>query len=257
MSIIFFLLWIVTLAGLYWAIRNSRQMGLFGSWPVPLVQADQAHPAFEIGSFGPDLSTEVKFIGRGNLRVVGGTSDAEAWILAVLAKRSTCIFEFGTCTGKTTYLLAANSPANAKILTLTLGPRQAKDYIREHHDDNESMERALTESGFKNFMYSGTHVERKIHQYFGDSKRFNENQLAEKCDLIFIDGSHAYSYVKSDTEKAFRMLAPGGIVLWHDYRGPFDTRGVYKALNELREHKQLMHISGTSLVMFRSEQAPR
>jgi len=33
-------------------------------------------------------------------------SNIETWILAVLAKNSRWIFEFGACTGKTTYLLA-------------------------------------------------------------------------------------------------------------------------------------------------------
>ena len=28
----------------------------------------------------------------------------------------------------------------------------------------------------------------------------------DNSDLIFIDGSHAYSYVKSDTQKALRMV---------------------------------------------------
>ena len=43
------------------------------------------------------------------------TSDYEGWILAVLSKNSNKIFEFGTCSGKTTYLMALNSPENAKI----------------------------------------------------------------------------------------------------------------------------------------------
>ena len=34
---------------------------------------------------------------------------------------------------------------------------------------------------------------------------------------MFIDGSHQYEYCKNDTEKAFEMLSPQGVVLWHDY----------------------------------------
>ena len=69
-------------------------------------------------------------------------------------------------------------------------------------------------------------------------------------DLIFIDGSHAYSYVMSDSEKAFRMLAPNGIILWHDYRGPRETRDVFKALNEIAKVKPLVHLKETSLVAY-------
>jgi hypothetical protein len=70
-------------------------------------------------------------------------------------------------------------------------------------------------------------------------------------DLIFVDGSHAYSYVLSDSDKAFKMLAPNGLILWHDYRGPQDTVDVYKALNRIAQDKKLTHIEGTSLVSYR------
>jgi predicted O-methyltransferase YrrM len=70
-------------------------------------------------------------------------------------------------------------------------------------------------------------------------------------DLIFIDGSHAYSYVMSDTEKALKMLKKGGIVLWHDYRGTREAPDVFRALNELAEKLPIVHIAGTSLAAYR------
>ena len=45
----------------------------------------------------------MRFIGRGSVMVPGGTSDTEAAILAVMATDAMRMFEFGTCTGKTTY----------------------------------------------------------------------------------------------------------------------------------------------------------
>ena len=42
--------------------------------------------------------------------IVGMTSDQEAWIIASLSKISKNIFEFGTCSGKTTYLMGLNVP---------------------------------------------------------------------------------------------------------------------------------------------------
>jgi hypothetical protein len=35
--------------------------------------------------------------------------------------------------------------------------------------------------------------------------------------LIFIDGCHTEKYVESDTRNALQQLAPGGIIVWHDY----------------------------------------
>ena len=82
---------------------------------LPQVSASFLSNLFEVNEFGPMIKSEVFFIGRGDLIVPGGTSDTEAWILAVLAKQSRVMFEFGTCTGKTTYLWAKNSPIGAKI----------------------------------------------------------------------------------------------------------------------------------------------
>ena len=95
------------------------------------------------------------------------------------------------------------------------------------------------------------HAEAKIEQLYGDSKSFDASPYAERCDLVFVDGSHAYTYVKNDSEKAFAILRPGGIVLWHDYHGPRRAPGVWRALNELSRDLDLVHIAGTSLVAYR------
>jgi hypothetical protein len=58
----------------------------------------------------------------------------------------------------------------------------------------------------------------------------------------------------SDTEKALKMIAPGGIILWHDYRGPRQTQDVFKALNLLSKKMKLFHIKETSLVAFKAAQ---
>ena len=52
-------------------------------------------------------------------QVVGMTSDYESWILSCLSKVSDDIFEFGTCSGKNTMLMALNSKESSKIISLT------------------------------------------------------------------------------------------------------------------------------------------
>ena len=77
---------------------------------------------------GPKEDTIIKsFIISPQNKIVGMTSDYEAWIISVLSKKSNNIFEFGTCSGKTTYLMALNSNKDAKITSLTLGPDQVKN----------------------------------------------------------------------------------------------------------------------------------
>jgi hypothetical protein len=92
---------------------NRKERNLLGAWPIQSVLPETLDPAFRPGAFGPGRETEVHFVGRGPYAVDGGTSDAEAWILAVLAKRAYRLFEFGTCTGKTAYLWGRNSPDDA------------------------------------------------------------------------------------------------------------------------------------------------
>ncbi|MBL7848660.1 MAG: class I SAM-dependent methyltransferase [Cyclobacteriaceae bacterium] len=229
-----------------------KQKGSFRKWPIRSISLEEVDPIFKTNEFGPTLETSVQFVGRGHLVVPGGTSDAEAWVLAVLAKKAKTIFEFGTCTGKTSYLMALNSSADTKVTTLTLPPDGVETYSTNTGDSSTATRNALKESAFVKFLYTGTPVEPKITQLFGDSKHFDESLYAGKIDLIFVDGSHALSYVLSDSEKAFRMVSPGGIILWHDYRGPSINKDVYKALNGISRSKPLAHIEGTSFIMYRN-----
>jgi hypothetical protein len=231
------------------AVRKQRN--LFGEWPIPRVPPETVDPVLRPGAFGPTLETEVSFIGRGPYVVDGGTSDAEAWILAVLAKRARRMFEFGTCTGKTAYLWARNSPAEAKVVTVTLAPDHLSDYREEGTDDPQDVQFALKESSHTEFLYSGSAVAAKVEQLFADSKALDVAPWAGSCDLVFVDGSHAYSYVVSDSAKALELVAPGGLVLWHDYAGPRHAAGVYRALNELAQRLPLVRLEGTTLVAYR------
>ncbi|QQP93490.1 class I SAM-dependent methyltransferase (plasmid) [Skermanella sp. TT6] len=240
-------------AWLAWRLLSLRarrkNRSVFGPWPVPTVALGAFDPAFNATEFGPGLDGEVHFISQGDRPAVGGVSDLESWILSVLAKRRTRIFEFGTCTGKTTYHLARNSPADARIVTLTLPPEGHGAYAASDRDDKEHGEIALRESRFTEFLYTGTEAAGKVEQLYGDSKALDDAPHAGSFDLIFVDGSHAHSYVVSDTEKALRMVRPGGIVLWHDYRPK--VPGVFRHLNELSKRLPLVHLARTSLVAYR------
>jgi hypothetical protein len=232
--------------------RSARkQRNMLGEWPISRVKPDVVDPVFAPGPFGPTLATEVSFIGRGPYVVDGGTSDSEAWIVAVLARRARLMFEFGTCTGKTAYLMARNAAPDAKVITLTLAPENVQSYRREETDDANDVAFALKESTHTDFLYSGTPVADRVTQLFGDSKTFDASPWTASCDLVFVDGSHAYSYVVSDTQKALALVAPNGLVLWHDYAGPRHAPGVYRALNELAGRLPLVRIEGTTLVAYR------
>ncbi len=219
--------------------------------PLPTATLDAIDPVFTPNRFGPTLATEVSFIGHGPIVVPGGTTDGEAWILAVLAKHARCLFEFGTCTGRTSYLWARNAPPDARVVTLTLAPTQRDAYVAERGDDRRDMRFALDESNFTEFVYTGTPAAARIDQLFGDSKAFDETPYVGWADLVFVDGAHAESYVLSDSAKALRIVKPGGLILWHDYAGPQHAPGVFHGLNALAKTLPICHIKGTTFAAYR------
>jgi hypothetical protein len=87
----------------------------------------------------------------------------------------------------------------------------------------------------------------RIQQVYGDSATFDFQTFEGRCDLVFVDGSHAYDYVRKDTETALRLCARPGVILWHDY-GVWE--GVTRGLEEIEHEKRLglKHLAGTSLV---------
>ena len=234
-----------------WLVLRARyrQRGLFRRWPVSQVPLEELDPRFHPDELGPTLAAEVAFIGRGTIRVPGGTSDTEAWILAVLARDARRMFEFGTCTGKTAYLWARNQPPGGTVTTLTLAPDATAAYQAAPGDDPLAESYAKEESRFSRFLYGGTEAGGRIVQLYGDSKRFDAGPYAGACDVVFVDGAHAYSYVVSDSAKALDMVRPGGLVLWHDYSP--ESPGVFRALNELAARLPLVHVQGTTLVAWR------
>lgn len=230
---------------------DASHVGAFRPWPLPSVPLHEVDPVFGAGPHGPTVETEVHFIGRGPINVPGGTSDGEAWVLAVLAKPAHRCFEIGTCTGKTAYLWSRNAPADAEIVTLTLAPTQRTDYVAAPGDSSTDTEYALAESAFTEFLYSNTPAASHIVQLYGDSKQFDETPYLDWADLVFVDGSHAESYVRSDSEKALRIVRPGGLILWHDYAGPRHAPGVFRALNALGKTLPLRHVQGTTFACYR------
>jgi predicted O-methyltransferase YrrM len=245
------------------SMRRKRRRELRGrqakeaQQAIPAIMAGELDPAFAVGPLGPDRErAEVVFVGGGAVLVPGSTSDFEAWLLAVLAKNARRMFEFGTCTGRTTYLWARNSPPDAIITTITLAAEHLDLYAADAADSPEDAAQARAESTFDEFLYSGTDVAHKVEQLFGDSKAFDESPHAGTMDLIFVDGSHAYSYVLSDSRKALRMIKPGGLILWHDYEGPGAGRGTDVALVELGRELPLRVIHGTRMVAYRAPRAP-
>jgi len=148
------------------------------------------------------------------------------------------ILELGTFNGNSTLQMAANAPADTIIHT---------------GDLVDSTSSRLHLSGEKPRRFIGTSYEPRIRQIHDDTMSMDFSVFcgAGKPDFIFIDAGHSYDCVKNDTEKTFAIMAPGAVVLWHDYA--YNCAGVYNYLNELALSRKLYQIAGTSIVFHQAE----
>jgi len=192
------------------------------------------------------------FITDKSFKIAGQTTDYEAWILSCFAKFSKNIFEFGTCSGKTTTLFALNSSQDSKIYTITLRPDDINNISFNTSDTNVAIRNAINESIYNQFIFNNMTIENKINLIFEDSTKFDESKLTNSLDLIFIDGGHNYSCVKNDSEKAFKMIKNGGYIFWHDYVViKKSCKDVVKYIHEISEYKKIFHIKNTSLCYYK------
>ena len=238
---------------------NRKTIKVFLKKKIQSVNIENVHEIFEpvkisdnlLGP-GDDLIIQ-SFSIPSSYQVVGMTSDYESWILSCLSKVSDNIFEFGTCSGKNTMLMALNSKENSKIISLTINQNQSKKLILDKNDNNISYRNILHESSYEKFLFSGKEIEKKIEVVFIDSREFDTKKYLRKFDLIFIDGGHTYSVVKSDTNKAFEMLSSKGIIIWHDYVvGKESCKDICKLIDEIEKEKKIFHIKNTSMCYFRN-----
>ena len=190
------------------------------------------------------LNFESKF---GNINFM----EALATSYVAQASKGRTFFEIGTFDGFSAYHLAKNSPSDAVVYTLNLPENSVfEDYAKtyslwEYDGDRKTHGMALLHG--IGSVYKNSDVAHKVRQLFGDSMVFDFTPYWGSIDLCLIDGGHTYAHLQSDTANAFKMLRPGGVVLWHDYNK--QHRDVLRFLDELAVQHKLYHIDGTRLVL--------
>lgn len=154
-------------------------------------------------------------------------------VVALIAKAMDAkqVFEFGTYLGETTMEIATNCPS-CEIVTLDLCETLANSYEKAKSSSNIEITDEYLFIAKRGSVIEGEPAKR-IHQIRQDSAEFDPTSFVNRFDLIYIDASHSYSAVRSDTEKAFVMLRPGGAIIWDDYM----YSGIWAYLNELAEER--------------------
>jgi predicted O-methyltransferase YrrM len=151
------------------------------------------------------------------------------------------VFEIGTYTGVSTLIMALNTADDTEIFTLDIPPATRQTH---QHGMGVGNYPEFTVGG----AYQGHPAARKITQLYGDSRTFDFSPYYGTVDMVFVDADHTYEFVKADTERALRLLRPGGTIVWDDYtwieRHP-ECAGVTRCLNELARTRPVFHLAGT------------
>jgi hypothetical protein len=183
------------------------------------------------------------------MSVDGNVSLDELVFICALAQKTDPkrIVEIGTFDGNTALQLALNTSPDSLIYTLDLpvgadGPAEVDIHDVKYIGSDRRIRRR----------FLGTIVEHKVKQCYGNSLTYDFSVFSAEGnpDFIFIDAGHSYECVRNDSEKSLKILKAGGVVVWQDY-GTF-WPGVYEYLVELSSRLPLVHIAGTSLVVYKS-----
>lgn len=206
---------------------------------LPIFLADtrrlyRHHAGLRVPSITPwellDFKGEVTLrLGENGLFAAQESSFLMMQLVAML--RPQRVFEIGTSQGRTTALIAMNCPPTTQIFTLDLPAEMA---VPRGASDLHLIELARKELGvaFRETNWAG-----RITQLLGDSSKFDYSPYYDAMDLVTVDGSHTYEFVRCDSMNAFRMIRPGGVILWHDFESMRSEYGVSRFVDELRgEH---------------------
>jgi hypothetical protein len=109
------------------------------------------------------------------------------------------------------------------------------DYDEEwaYNEENAPLWKAHLESEAKKF-----DVLDKITIFEGDSREVIHQMKDNYYDIVFIDGGHEYDIVKSDVENGYKKLKSGGVMVFDDFSGGYDSYKRYDIKNATEEMLQ-------------------
>jgi predicted O-methyltransferase YrrM len=123
-------------------------------------------------------------------------------------KEPSKLVEIGSWKGKSSILLSLASPEDSIVFAIDphIGSHEHKELYGQV-DTFEEFKQNLLEAGVNENV-------RCIRKFSRDAV----DDIPDKIDLLWIDGSHDYKDVKDDFLLYFPKLRDGGVVAWHDYK---------------------------------------
>lgn len=189
---------------------------------LPLVAVEKMFPGFA------ETPVTISLLPRGSW----STPLTDQIVLAKLARllRPKTILEVGSFRGYTTRLLAENTTPETVIHALDINPDHGEAYVN-------------------------TPLANRIKRLVGSLDQWpSETAKRLKYDFIFLDADHQEAAVENDTRHLLKMIADGGMLLWHDYAdwGWMSAwNRVPEVLHGYSKERPILSIPGTSLAVHR------
>jgi hypothetical protein len=158
----------------------------------------------------------------------------ELIILAAITQhlRPQRVVEFGTAEGRTALNFALHLPDFGEVITLDLPPEPPNRHVGCFYWDQP--------------------LRSKIKQIYADVATWDSNPFRGSAQVVFCDATDNPSILAGETANAFNLVAPGGVILRHDYGS---AEGVTVFWNELADKVPVKHIRDTTLLCIRVDSA--
>jgi hypothetical protein len=177
---------------------------------------------------------------------VGSQTGYHALASVVKALQPKVILETGTYLGVSTVAMALNAPPDCRIYTVDLPDEASPEQVPGLNATDQGHVRASRHRVGEAFLHSP--LRERIQQIREDSMTFRAEKWLRNAEVVYIDGGHSLPCVTKDTENAFRVLAPGGTIIWDDYFHLYPD--VVSFLDKLADEQPLHVIAGTNYAIY-------
>jgi len=152
--------------------------------------------------------------------VYGETNTTETYLIGSVTRwlEPRVVVEIGTFRGRSTRIMAEESPEYARVLTVDLPDEERQTRIPPNTSDLPFLR-----SGVVGEAYSDSRARTKITQVRMDATSSEFAQELERflsgdtIDLALIDPAHDYDTTRDSFDAVLWRMSPGGVVLFDDY----------------------------------------
>jgi len=223
-------------------ISNERLAVRFARHPGPYTLSEKSEGDME--RIFPGI-TAMPYVHNLPAAEYGESNQTETYLLykIITWQRPRTLIEIGTFKGRSTRIMAEQSPGYARILTVDLPNEERRSRMPINTTDTVYLRQGSDESDAVGIKYRDSSARDKITQVRIDAtspefKKTLDDFVEDNgtIDFAYVDPSHDYETTRDCFLLALEHLSPGGIILADDYNKVSTHVGVTRAYAELADH---------------------